>query len=276
MNNLIKHNFFGNSFIEDGSDTSISSFIDKIGIHQLFVSKYRKYKFFIIFKYDSNHKLLSNEERTHLVDFFDSTKGRLLQRIIPINMYTYHVKINTNSRANSVKYIKKFYGRKNVISGTDYMIDESGITFPFTYLQIPYEDFKHLFFLIYSLKNSSINLGIKNTLIIKAIKFLINSSELEEINAYLTNSQLVNLIHNFFTSNFFNENSLYNNRSNDLNIKFLNDQLLALFDITHFAKNNETTELNQLLSGITFENEEKKERRGGKKIKNKKKESKKC
>ncbi len=171
MNNLVKHNFFGNSFIEDSSDSLISSFIDKIGIHQLFISKYRSSKFFIIFKYDSNHKLLSNEERAHLVDFLDTTKGKLLQRIVPINMYTYNVKINTNSRANSVKYIRKFYGRKNVINGTDYIIDESGINFPFTYLQIPYEDFKRLFFLIYSLKNSSINLGIKNTLIIKAIKF---------------------------------------------------------------------------------------------------------
>ncbi len=268
MNHLIKYNFFGNSFIEDGSDSLISSFINKIGIHQLFVSKYRSSKFFIIFKYDSNHKLLSNEERTHLVDFLDTTKGRLLQRIVPINMYTYHVKINTNSRANSVKYIKKFYGRKNVISGTDYMIDESGITFPFTYLQIPYHKFKDLFFLIYSLKNSSIKLDLTNRAIRLAIKAFINDSELEEINNYLTNSQLVNLLHHFFASNFFNTNSLYNNRSNANNIKFLNDQLLGLFDITHFAKNNETDELNQLLNSITFENEETGKRtRGGKKIK---------
>ncbi len=250
---LSHHRFFNNSFIEDSSDTTISSFVDKIGVHQIFVSKYRANKFFIIFKYDNYNKLLTSEERDHLLEFLDSPKGKLLKRIIHIDVRIHNIKINSNSRANSIKYIRKFYGRKSVVNGTDYNIESDGITFPFTYLHIPYNDFKRLFFLIYSLKvNSNVSLGLTNKLILLAIKAFINESELEKIQNYLTNSQLVNILFNFFNSSLFNNNSLYNNRNATRNLIFLNNKLLDLFDIHGIEVNNhpENANLSQLLENI--------------------------
>lgn len=250
---LSHHRFFNNSFIEDNSDTTISSFVDKIGVHQIFVSKYRANKFFIIFKYDNHNKLLISEERDHLLEFLDSPKGKLLKKIINIDVRIHNIKITSNSRSNSIKYIRKFYGRKNVVNGTDYNIEPDGITFPFTYLHIPYNDFKRLFFLIYSLKvNSNVSLGLTNKLILLAIKAFINESELEKIQNYLTNSQLVNILFNFFNSSLFNNNSLYNNRNTTHNLIFLNHKLLDLFDIHGAEINNhqENANLSQLLENI--------------------------
>lgn len=250
---LSHHQFFNNSFIEDSSNTSILSFIEQIGIHQLFVSKYRTNKFFIIFKYDNNSKLLNSEERNHLLEFLDSVKGKLLKRIIHIDVRIHHIKINGNSRANSIKYIKKFYGKKNVINGTDYNIESDGITFPFTYLHIPYDDFRRLFYLIYSLKNNSnIELGFINKGFRYAIKKFINDYELEKINNYLTNSQLIHILFNFFNSSLFNNNSLYNNRNANRNLIFLNNKLLDLFDIDGIKINNhqESNNLARLLENV--------------------------
>ena len=126
---------------------------------------------------------------------------------------------------NLTKYIEKFYGKKNVISGTDYMIESDGITFPFTYLHIPYNDFKRLFYLIYSLKsNSNVSLVFKNGLVRLAIKAFINDSELGKINNYLTNSHLVILLHHFFSGSLFNNNAHYNSRNTTHNLTFLNNK----------------------------------------------------
>ncbi len=272
MENLSTLQFFRNSFIEDGSDSSIKPFIDYIGIHQLFFSKNSRDKNVLIFKYDNNNKLLDAEERQNLLNFLDSAKGRLLKRIVNIQMNTYNIKINTNSRANFLKYIKKFYGKKNVVNGIDYFIDETGISFPFTYFTIPYNDFKRLFFLLYSLKtNSNVKLGLINKALRIAIKGFIDDEILVLLQNYLSRSQLVILLHNFLSSSLFNDNSLYNNRSANLNIKFLNDQLLSIFDLSRVEANNSEA-LGQELNAIQINvNNGNSSSHGGKKIKKAKK-----
>jgi hypothetical protein len=269
--NLSHHQFFNNSFIEDSSDIAIESFVEQIGIHQIFISKYRSNNFFIIFKYDSHTKLLTSEERDRLLEFLDSAKGKLLKRIINIDIRIHHIKINSESRANSIKYIKKFYGQKNVINNIDYHIESDGITFPFTYLHIPYNDFKRLFFLIYSL-NSNVNLGFTNKLVLLAIKAFINDSELEKINNYLKNSQLVNILFNLFNSSLLNNNTLYNSRNATNNLIFLNNKLLYIFDIHKIKVNNakESANLTRLLENIHINLQNENKSRGGtKKKKNK-------